>query len=123
MYSKKVLDHFLCPRNTEVLERVDGIGMLGDPDCGDFIKVYIKVENDRITGICFQIKGCPAAIACGSVMTELALGLTLDEAVEITGEDILDNLGELPAGKEHCSNLGVGALYEAIANYILKAVG
>jgi nitrogen fixation protein NifU and related proteins len=123
MYNKKVLDHFLNPRNAGVMENADGIGFMGDPDCGDFIKVYIKVENECITDISFQIKGCPAAIACGSAMTELACGKNLDEAAEITDTDILDYLGELPEEKAHCSNLGAGALQEAILNYVFKAVG
>jgi nitrogen fixation protein NifU and related proteins len=123
MYNKKVLDHFLNPRHAGKMENADGIGVMGDPDCGDFIKVYIKVENECITDISFQIKGCPAAIACGSAMTELAFGKNLDEAAEITDTDILDYLGELPEEKAHCSNLGAGALQEAILNYVLKAVG
>ncbi|MFZ5752772.1 MAG: iron-sulfur cluster assembly scaffold protein [Bacillota bacterium] len=122
MYTEKILDHFTNPRNLGVLEDADGIGVLGDPGCGDYIKVYIKVTDDHISDIRFQIAGCPAAIACGSAMTELAKGKSIDEAAEICDADILEYLGGLPEEKAHCSNLGAGALQNAIINYLVKAL-
>lgn len=122
MYSDKVLDHFMNPRHVGVIEDADGVGILGDPECGDYIKVYLKIADERITDIRFQISGCPAAVACGSAMAEMACGLTVDEAEEITDLDILAYLGGLPEGKDHCSNLGAGALHNAIFDYIIKSL-
>ncbi|MDK2823966.1 MAG: nitrogen fixation protein NifU [Clostridia bacterium] len=122
MYSDKILDHFINPRNLGIIEDADGIGVLGDPECGDFIKVYLKVTDDHISDIRFQIAGCPAAIASGSAMTELAKGKSLDEAAEITDDTILEYLGGLPKEKAHCSNLGAGALHNAIINYLTKTL-
>jgi nitrogen fixation NifU-like protein len=124
MYNDKILEHFLNPRNVGELQDADGIGMLGDAECGDFIKVYIKVdeESNSIKEIRFQISGCPAAIACGSAMTELAKGKNLLEASKIKDEDILVYLGGLPDEKDHCSNLGAGALRNAIKDYWLKLI-
>ncbi|KJS81763.1 MAG: nitrogen fixation protein NifU [Peptococcaceae bacterium BICA1-8] len=121
MYSDIIMEHFINPRNIGIIEDADGIGTLGDPDCGDFIKVFIKVTNDCITDIKFQIVGCPAAIACGSAMTEISMGKTIDEAYEIVDDTIIDYLGGLPEEKAHCSNLGAGALHRAIYDYILKS--
>ena len=122
MYNEKILDHFMNPRNLGVIEDVDGIGVLGDPGCGDYIKVYIKVTDEHISDIRFQIAGCPAAIACGSAMTELAKGKSIDEAAEISDADILEYLGGLPDEKAHCSNLGAGALQNAIVDYMIKSL-
>ncbi len=123
VYSKKTLEHFMNPRNMGKLDNPDGIGRYGDPECGDYIEVYIKVEHEHITEIKFLCKGCPSAIALGSIMTELAKGKHVDEAAEITDEMILDALGEeLPEGKAHCSNLGSEALYNAIMSYVVKSI-
>jgi len=122
VYNEKILDHFLHPRNLGEMDDPDGVGTLGDPSCGDYIKVFLKIKEDRIVDIKFKISGCPAAIACGSAMTELAHGKTIDEACEITDEDILSYLGGLPEIKEHCSNLGAGALQRAILDYIIKSL-
>lgn len=122
MYNEKILDHFMNPRNLGVIEDADGIGVLGDPGCGDYIKVYIKVTDEHISDIRFQIAGCPAAIACGSAMTELAKGKSIDEAAEICDADILEYLGGLPGEKAHCSNLGAGALQNAIIDYMIKSL-
>lgn len=122
MYTEKILDHFLNPRNQGIIEEPDGVGVLGDPGCGDYIKVYIKVDDDRIGDINFQILGCPAAIACGSAMTELARGKRLVDAIKIRDEDILRYLGGLPDEKVHCSNLGAGALQDAIRSYYRKVL-
>lgn len=118
MYSDKVIDHFLNPRNVGCIEDPDGVGTLGDPSCGDQLRIYIKVEDSCISEIKFEIFGCPAAIATSSVLTELAKGKSLDEALKITDMDVIKALDGLPELKEHCSNLGAEALHEAIRNYL-----
>ncbi|QSQ09128.1 Iron-sulfur cluster assembly scaffold protein IscU [Koleobacter methoxysyntrophicus] len=120
MYTEKVLDHFLNPRNLGVIPDADGIGQYGDPACGDFLRVYIKVENGRLKDVKFLIQGCPAAIATSSIMTELATGKTIEEALKITDDDILEAIGVLPEEKAHCSNLGAGALHLAVMDYLDK---
>jgi nitrogen fixation NifU-like protein len=120
MYNEKVIEHFLNPRNTGQIPDADGVGTLGDPSCGDFLRIYIKVEDDRIADIKFEIYGCPAAIATSSILTEIAKGKTLQEAMEITDLDIIKSLGELPDPKIHCSNLGAGALHQAILDYLKR---
>ena len=123
MYQDEVIRHFNNPQNAGKIENPDGIGTEGDPSCGDFLRIYIQVQNHRISDIKFEVHGCPAAIATSSVLTELAQGKTIDEAWEITDEDILDALGGLPAHKEHCSNLGANALQKAIISYIARSCG
>lgn len=121
-YTKILLDHFQHPRNVGRIPDADGIGLIGDPRCGDFLRVYIKVdENERLAEVKFECFGCPAAIACASVMTEMAKGATLDEAETITDDRIAAALGGLPEPKHHCSNLGAAALEEAIWDYAVKA--
>lgn len=120
MYSEKVLDHFRNPRNVGEIEGADGIGTVGNPVCGDMMSVYIKVKDDRIEDIKFKTFGCGAAIATTSMTTELAKGKTLDEAMEITRQDVADELGGLPPIKMHCSNLAADALHEAIKDYRRK---
>lgn len=122
MYSEKLLDHFSHPRNVGEIEDADGIGQIGDPTCGDMVKVWIKVRDDRIVDAKFRVFGCPAAIATCSVMTELAMGNSLDEAAEITDEVIADAVGGLTPDKMHCSNLSAAALYEAIMDYVIKSI-
>ncbi len=117
MYSEKVLDHFRNPRNVGEIEDADGVGTVGNPVCGDMMSIYIKVDDDRISDIKFRTFGCGAAIATTSMTTELAKGKTLDEAMEITREDVADELGGLPPVKMHCSNLAADALHEAIKDY------
>jgi len=119
-YSQKILDHFFNPRNVGTLPDADGVGQIGDPSCGDFLKVWIKVEDDRIVDIKFKCYGCPAAIATASIMTEMARGLTLEEAAGITDEKIAEAAGGLPDWKMHCSNLGAGALRAAIADFLIR---
>ncbi len=121
-YSDIVRDHFLNPRNVGALESPDGVGTVGDPVCGDFLKVTIRVEEDRIAEIRFSCRGCPAAIATASAMTELAAGKTLDEAWEITDEAIEAAVGGLPPEKRHCSNLGASALSEAVLDYLHRCI-
>jgi nitrogen fixation NifU-like protein len=117
MYSEKVLDHFRNPRNVGEIEDADGVGTVGNPVCGDMMSIYIKVEDDRIADVKFRTFGCGAAIATTSMTTELAKGKTLEEAMEITRQDVADELGGLPPVKMHCSNLAADALHEAIKDY------
>jgi nitrogen fixation NifU-like protein len=117
MYSEKVLDHFRNPRNVGEIENPDGVGTVGNPVCGDVMSIYIKVDDDKIEDIKFKTFGCGAAIATTSMTTELAKGKTLDEAMEITRQDVADELGGLPPVKMHCSNLAADALHEAIEDY------
>ena len=120
MYSEKVLDHFRNPRNVGEIEDADGVGTVGNPVCGDMMSIYIKVKDDRIDDVKFKTFGCGAAIATTSMTTELAKGKTLDEAMEITRQDVADELGGLPPVKMHCSNLAADALHEAIEDYRKK---
>lgn len=117
-YSQKVLDHFLRPRNIGEIEDADGVGQIGDPSCGDFLKVYVKVEGERIVDVKYQIRGCPAAIACASVMTELAIGKNIEDALFIEDQDIVDALDGLPDFKLHCSVLSADALKAALIDYL-----
>ncbi len=119
-YSEKVLEHFTNPRNVGVIESPDGEGEVGNPVCGDVMKITIKVEDDRIADIKFQTLGCGAAIATSSMITEMAKGKTLDEAALISRDDVADNLDGLPAAKMHCSNLAADALRVAIKDYRSK---
>ena len=122
-YTDALMDHFLHPRNVGEIPDADGAGGMGDPDCGDFLQVWIKVDDDnRLTDVKFRCKGCPAAIACGSVMAELAVGADLDAASEITDEVVEDALGGLPPSKRHCSNMAAAALQEAILDFIVRAI-
>ena len=121
MYSDTVIDHFMSPRNAWQMPNPDGIGTIGEPDCGDHCMIFIKVRDERIHDISFLIFGCGAAIASGSMTTVLAKGKTLQEALQITEQDILHALGGLPEVKEHCSNLGASALHAAIHDYLAKS--
>ena len=117
MYSKKVMEHFLNPRNMGKLDDPDGVGTAGNPICGDTMTIYIKVKNNRIVDIKFQTFGCAAAIATSSMITELAKGKTIEEAEKITRDDVADALEGLPPIKMHCSNLAADALKAAIDDY------
>jgi len=117
MYSKTVMDHFRNPRNVGVIEDADGIGEVGNPLCGDMMTIYLKIEDERIRDIKFQTFGCGSAIAVSSMLTEIAMGKTLDEAKKITNKDVAEALEGLPKNKLHCSNLGADALQMAIKNY------
>jgi len=117
-YSDKVMDHFTNPRNTGVIENASGVGTVGNPTCGDLMTIYIDVdENDVIQDIKFETFGCGAAIATSSMITEIALNKTIDEALKISRNDVADALDGLPPIKMHCSNLAADALTEAINNY------
>jgi nitrogen fixation NifU-like protein len=117
MYSEKVMDHFSNPRNVGDMPDADGIGTEGNPVCGDVMKIYIKVKDDRITDAKFQTFGCGAAIAVSSMVTEMAKGMTLDDAMKITKSSLAEALDGLPPQKMHCSNLGADALHKAIEDY------
>lgn len=122
MYSKKVMEHFMNPRNVGEIPDADGIGMEGNPLCGDVMKIYIKVKDDRIIDAKFKTFGCGAAIAVSSMVTEMVKGKTIDEALEISKETVASALDGLPPQKMHCSNLGAEALYKAIEDYRQKQV-
>jgi nitrogen fixation NifU-like protein len=120
MYSEKVMEMFKNPKNMGEIENPDGVGRVGNPKCGDLMELYIKVENDIITDVKFKTFGCAAAIATSSMVTEMAVGKTLDEALEITRQDVADELEGLPPIKMHCSNLAADALHAAIEDYRKK---
>lgn len=120
MYSAKVMDHFANPRNVGEIPDADGIGMEGNPTCGDAMQIFIKVQNDIITDIKFKTFGCGAAIAVSSMVTEMAKGKHIDEALKITKEAVAAELDGLPPQKMHCSNLGADALRKAIEDYKAK---
>jgi nitrogen fixation NifU-like protein len=122
-YSKKVLDHFTNPRNVGAIENADGYGKVGNPVCGDLMEIYITVKDDIIEDIKFKTFGCGSAIATSSMVTELAKGMHIDEAMKITRNDVATELDGLPAKKMHCSNLAADALHEAIENYKRKRDG
>jgi nitrogen fixation NifU-like protein len=117
MYSDKVMDHFSNPRNVGEIENADGVGEVGNASCGDIMKIFLKVENNVIKDIKFKTFGCGAAIATSSMVTEMAMGKTIDEAMELTNAAVAEALDGLPTQKMHCSNLAADALHEAIKNY------
>ena len=119
-YNKNVMDHFQNPRNMGEMDSPDAEAKVGNPACGDVMKIMIKVDNDKIDDIKFQTFGCAAAIASSSMTTELAKGKSLDEAKKISNKDVSLALGELPPIKEHCSNLAADALRKAIDNFESK---
>ena len=123
MYSEKVMDHFANPRNVGVIPDADGVGQVGNPVCGDMMTFYIKVRDGRLADVKFQTFGCGAAIAVSSMVSEMAKGRTIDEAMAITNDLVAEELGGLPKNKMHCSNLGADALHEAIKNYRERQAG
>ena len=120
MYSEKVMEHFANPHNVGEIPDADGIGKVGNPQCGDVMWLYIKVKDNIITDIKFKTFGCGAAIATSSMITDLARGKTLEEAKVITRQDVANALEGLPPQKMHCSNLAADALREAIKDYEAK---
>ncbi|MGB2982070.1 MAG: Fe-S cluster assembly scaffold protein NifU [Candidatus Zixiibacteriota bacterium] len=120
MYSEKVMEHFQNPRNVGEIEDADGVGEIGNPVCGDIMKLYIKVDDNRITDAKFKTFGCGAAIATSSMVTELVKGKTLEEAEKISRNTVADALDGLPPVKMHCSNLAADALRKAIEDYRSK---
>jgi nitrogen fixation NifU-like protein len=117
MYSEKVMEHFQNPRNVGEIKDADGVGEIGNPVCGDIMKLYIKVSDNRITEAKFKTFGCGAAIATSSMVTELVKGKTLEEAEKISRDTVAEALGGLPPVKMHCSNLAADALQKAIEDY------
>ncbi len=117
IYSETVMDHFMNPRNVGEIENPDGIGEEGNPVCGDMMTFYIKVEDDHLEDIKFKTFGCGAAIAVSSMVSEMAMGKTLDEGMKITPQLVAEKLEGLPKNKFHCSNLGAQALHKAIEDY------
>lgn len=120
LYSKKVLEHFKNPHNQGAIEDADAVGQEGNPVCGDVMKMYLKIKNDKIDDIKFETLGCAAAIAVSSALTDIAKGKTLDEAMKISKDDVVTDLGGLPDVKIHCSMLGIDALRQAIEKYRAK---
>ncbi len=130
LYNEKVMDHFSSPRNVGVMEGADGVGEVGNPTCGDIMKIYIKVgtrqtgdskSEEFIEDIKFQTLGCGAAIATSSMVTEMVKGKSLAEAEEVTNKEVAAELGGLPPVKMHCSNLAASALKKAIEDYRSKS--
>jgi len=119
-YNEKVIDHFLHPRNIGEVENPDGVATVGDPICGDFMRVSIRIENDRVREFKFLTQGCPGAIATSSIATEVAIGKTLAEALELNDNDVIEAAGGIPAKKAHCSLLAIRGLQEAIGQYLKR---
>jgi len=117
MYTEKVMDHFTNPRNVGEIENADGVGLVGNPICGDVMKLFIKVENGRIVDAKFKTFGCGAAIATSSMVTEMVKGKTLEEALTLSNKAVAEALDGLPPNKMHCSNLAADALHKAIEDY------
>jgi nitrogen fixation NifU-like protein len=120
MYSEKVMEHFTNPRNVGEIDDADGVGTVGNPVCGDVMKIFIKVEDNHLEDIKFKTFGCGAAIATSSMVTEMAKGKTLEEALKISNKGVAEALDGLPPQKMHCSNLAADALHAAIEDYRQK---
>ena len=120
MYTDKVMEHFSDPRNMGEIEDADGVGLVGNPACGDVMQITIKVADGIITDVKFKTLGCAAAIATSSITTEMAIGKTLEEAMLISRKQVAEELGGLPPNKMHCSNLAALGLHKAIKGYLEK---
>jgi len=120
LYSDKVMDHFHNPRNVGVLENPAGTGEVGNPTCGDMMKITLDIKDDKISDIRFQTLGCGAAIATSSMVTEMAKGMDIHDAVKISKKQVADELDGLPAPKMHCSILATDGLKAAIDDYLVK---
>jgi len=120
LYSSKVMDHFRNPRNVGVIENADGVGEVGNPVCGDIMKIYLKIDDNRISDVKFETFGCGSAIASSSMATELIKGKTLDEVLEVTNKAVVEALDGLPAHKLHCSVLAEEAIRAALKDYYDK---
>ncbi len=119
-YNEKVMQHFMNPHNVGEIENADGIGQVGNPVCGDMMTFNIKVKDNILEDVKFKTFGCGAAIAVSSMVSDIAKGKTLEEALKITNKDVAEELGGLPKNKMHCSNLGADALHSAIKDYQQK---
>ena len=120
LYSEKVMDHFRNPRNVGVIEDADGVGEVGNPVCGDIMKIYLKIENDIIIDVKFETFGCGSAIASSSMATEMIKGQPVSEALKLTNKAVTEALGGLPAHKLHCSVLAEEAIKKALKDYYDK---
>jgi nitrogen fixation NifU-like protein len=120
IYSEKVMDHFMNPRNVGEIPDADGVGEVGNPVCGDLMSFYIKVSDGKLKDVKFKTFGCGAAIAVSSMVSEMAKGKTLEEAMAITNQAVAEELEGLPKNTLHCSNLGADALHKAIEDYLRK---
>lgn len=121
IYNDEVMEHFKAPRNVGEIADADGVGEVGNPTCGDMMKFTIKVKDNRLEDVKFLTFGCGAAIAVSSMVSEMAMGKTIEEALKITNKDVAEQLGGLPPNKLHCSNLGADALHRAIEDYLEKS--
>jgi len=121
-YSDILQEHFKNPRNVGEMEDADGVGRVGDPTCGDYVVIWIKVRDEHISEIKFKCLGCPAAIGTTSIFCEMVRGMHVDRAAELSDEVLEEAAGGLPEEKRHCSNLAPGALYDAIVNYVTREV-
>lgn len=119
-YTEKVKDHFFNPRNVGEIKDANGIGTVGSKTCGDVMTIYLRIEKKIIKDISFKTYGCAAAIASGSIATEIAKGMKIQDAMGLTREDIAKKLGGLPEFKMHCSNLAADAIHKAIKDYTKK---
>lgn len=120
MYSEKVMDHFTNPRNMGEIENADGVGTVGNAKCGDIMRIYLSVENDVVTDVKFKTFGCGAAVATSSMATELVMGKTIQEALQVTNDAVMEALDGLPRAKVHCSLLAEEALHAALWDYAEK---
>jgi nitrogen fixation NifU-like protein len=117
VYNETLIDHFMHPRNVGEIENPDAMAVVGDPACGDYVRVYINVRDGKILDFKFLTQGCPGAISTSSIATELAIGKTLEEALQLTDNDVIEAAGGIPARKAHCSLLAIKGLHQAITNY------
>jgi nitrogen fixation NifU-like protein len=117
VYNETLIDHFIHPRNVGEIENPDAMAVVGDPTCGDFIRVYLKLEAGKISVFKFLTQGCPGAISTSTIATELAIGKKLEEALKLTDNDVIKAAGGIPARKAHCSLLAIRELHEAILSY------
>lgn len=120
MYSEKVMDHFANPRNVGEIENADGVGEVGNAKCGDIMKIFLKIDNDVISDVKFNTFGCGAAIATSSMATEMIMGKTIDEALQLTNKAVTEALGGLPPVKLHCSVLAEEAVKTAVQDYYAR---
>lgn len=117
LYTDTVMDHFMHPRNVGSIENADGVGEVGNAKCGDIMKIYLKIDDNRVTDVKFETFGCGSAIASSSMATEMIKGKTIDEALALTNKEVVDALGGLPVHKLHCSVLAEEAVKSAIQDY------
>jgi len=122
-YSEKVMDHFMNPRNVGEIEGADGVGEVGNPACGDMMRLYLKIDEGRVRDAKFRTFGCGAAIASSSMLTEMIKGKTVDEARAITNQQVAEALDGLPAVKIHCSVMAEQAVKSALDDYVKKNAG